>query len=74
MAAVLTIDVLACLIEIFTKNYSFTLGNIQSREMTKIRSITKLYKTRSTLFVYLLYEYSKRFARLYNRLQSVNGL
>ena len=62
------------LIEIFTKNYSFTLGNIQSREMTKIRSITKLYKTRSTLFVYLLYEYSKRFARLYNRLQSVNGL
>ena len=32
--------------------------------MTKVRSITKLYKKLySTLVIYLLYEYSKRFAQ-----------
>jgi len=41
--------------------FVFTVGSIWSRGMTKIRSITKLYKTLLCLFIYLLYKYSKRF-------------
>ena len=45
--------------------YSFlTLGNIWSRGMTKIRSITKLYKTLLFKKKFIItYEYSKRFVR-----------
>jgi len=52
-----------------------TLGSIRSWGMTKIRSTTKLYKTllySIYLFIYLLYEYSKRFVQPV--VQSVNGL
>jgi len=72
-------DDIARLVKYFKNNsYLFILPSVAyDPEGWQIRSITKLY---TTLFIYLWYEYSKRFVqpvvqlRLYNRLWNVDIL